>query len=206
MNLLADENAIIREQCSRSLSRFVREAWHVLEPDEPYTYGWHIGAIAEHLEAVSSGQITRLLINVPPGTMKSMMTAVFWPAWEWGPFGYPSMRMLGASNSADNALRDNIKMRRLIESEWYQQKWPIKFVGDQNQKTYFENDQTGWRQSCAARAMTSKRGDRVLLDDPHTVEDAHSPAALKEAQRVFRVRHTSGFRFDVCNRLRQIRP
>lgn len=56
-----------RELCRRSLADFVREAWHVVEPGTPYVHGWHVDAIAEHLEAVTAGQITRLLINVPPG-------------------------------------------------------------------------------------------------------------------------------------------
>ncbi len=66
---LADDAEIIRERCE-SLAGFVREAWHVLEPGNVYVHGWHIEAICAHLEAVSDGRITRLLINVPPGTMK----------------------------------------------------------------------------------------------------------------------------------------
>jgi hypothetical protein len=84
----ADWLAIEREACARSLVTFTQRAWHVLEPTQPYVHGWHMDAIGEHLEAVSAGQITRLLINVPPGTMKSMSVCVFWPAWEWGPRGY----------------------------------------------------------------------------------------------------------------------
>lgn len=76
-------------------------------------------------------------------------------------------------------------MRQLVASEWYQRLWPIKFVGDQNQKTYFENDATGWRQACAVASMTGRRGDAVLLDDPHSVEAALSEAHRETALRVF---------------------
>lgn len=175
-----------RELCKRSLAAFIRRAWKVLEPGQPYIHGKHIDAIAEHLEAVTNGQITRLLINIPPGTMKSMCTGVFWPAWEWGPCGRPSTRFIGASHAADLATRDNVKMRRLVQSDWYQALWPMPLVGDNNQKTQFENDKTGWRQACAVGSMTGRRGDRVLWDDPHSVEDAHSVAALDNANRVFR--------------------
>jgi predicted phage terminase large subunit-like protein len=175
-----------RELCSRSLGAFIRRAWAVLEPGQKYTHGWHMDAISEHLEAVTSGQITRLLINIPPGTMKSMSTGVFWPAWEWGPKGKAHTRFIGASHEESLAVRDSVKMRRLIQSEWFQSLWPTPLVGDQNQKTYFENDKTGWRQSCPVKSMTGKRGDRVLWDDPHSVEDAHSPAQLETANRVFR--------------------
>lgn len=178
--------AIEREFCRRRLGNFIRRAWSVLEPGQPYVHGWHMDAISEHLEAVTAGQITRLLINIPPGTMKSMSTAVFWPAWEWGPRGMPSMRFIGASHEENLAIRDNVKMRRLIQSDWYQRLWPTNMAGDQNAKTYFENDQTGWRQACPVRSMTGRRGDRVLWDDPHSVEDAHSEAELEGANRIFR--------------------
>lgn len=182
----ADWLAVEREHCRRKLINFTRRAWRVLEPGQPYVHGWHMDAISEHLEAITRGQIKRLLINIPPGTMKSMSTAVFWPAWEWGPQGMPSMRFIGASHEEKLAIRDNVKMRRLIQSDWYQALWPITMAGDQNAKTYFENDQTGWRQACPVGSMTGRRGDRVLWDDPHSVEDAHSDAALEEANRIFR--------------------
>jgi predicted phage terminase large subunit-like protein len=181
----ADWLAIEREACSRSLTTFIRRAWAVLEPGQPYVHGWHIDAMAEHLEAVTAGQITRLLINIPPGTMKSLMTGVLWPAWEWGPRGLAHQRFIGASHEATLATRDNLRMRRLVQSEWFQTLWPLAFTGDQNEKTYFENERTGWRQSCAVKSMTGRRGDRVAWDDPHSVEDAHSKAALAEAERVF---------------------
>lgn len=175
-----------RELCRRSLVEFIRRAWPVLEPGQPYIHGWHMDAIAEHLEAVTSGQINRLLINIPPGTMKSMATAVFWPAWEWGPMGMPHVRFIGASHEEGLAIRDSVKMRRLVASEWYQSLWPTALMGDQNAKTYFENDRTGWRQATPVGSMTGRRGDRVLWDDPHSVEDAHSDTKLESANRIFR--------------------
>jgi len=181
----ADWLAIEREACSRSLATFIKRAWRVLEPGQPYVHGWHVEAMAEHLEAVTAGQITRLLINIPPGTMKSLMTGVLWPAWEWGPRGLSSTRFIGASHEATLATRDNLRMRSLIQSEWFQNLWPLALTSDQNEKTYFENERTGWRQSCAVKSMTGRRGDRVAWDDPHIVEDSHSKAALAEAERVF---------------------
>src|SRR6056297_219151 len=174
-----------RELCARSLSEFVRQAWPVLEPGNPYIHGWHVDALCEHLEAVTSGEIKRLLINIPPGTMKSMLTCVFWPAWEWGPKGLANNRFIGASYEESLATRDNRRMRHLVQSEWFQSLWPVSLIGDQNAKTYFENDKTGWRQSCPVKSMTGKRGDRVLWDDPHSVESSLSDAHRQTALRVF---------------------
>ena len=88
------EKEIVKELCGRSLSFFIQEAWHILEPSQPYTQGKHIELMCEHLEAVSRGEITRLLINIPPGCMKSLLTGVFWPMWECVPLGRPETRIL----------------------------------------------------------------------------------------------------------------
>ena len=181
----SDWIAIEREACKRSLATFVRQSWHVLEPSQPYIHGWHVDAICEHLEAITFGDITRLLINIPPGTMKSTLVSVFWPAWEWGCQGRPSYRIIGASHEQGLAVRDTRKMRNLILSDWYQERWPLVLTSDQNQKTYYENESTGFRQACAVASMTGKRGDRVLWDDPHSVEAALSVAHRETALRVF---------------------
>lgn len=175
-----------RELSRRSLAHFAQEAWHVLEPATPLKWGWALDCMCEHLEAVSAGQIKRLVINVSPGSMKSLLTGVLWPAWEWGPLGKPELRYLGTAHKQDLAVRDNMKCRRLIQSEWYQRLWPIGLVGDQNAKTKFENSATGFREAMAFTSMTGSRGDRVILDDPHSVDDANSPVKLEGDILTFR--------------------
>lgn len=180
----ADCIAIDKELCKRSLSEFIKQAWHVIEPSQPYKHGWHIDAMAQHLEAVTSGEINRLLINIPPGTMKSLITGVFWPAWEWGPMGMPSMRYVAASHAQDFSIRDNLRMRRLVASDWFQERWPTPLAKDQNAKLNFQNEMTGFRQAMAVKSMTGSRGDRVLWDDPHSIEGALSD---KERETTIRV-------------------
>ena len=160
-------------------------AWPVLEPATPLKWGWALDAICDHLEAVTRGTIPRLLMNVPPGTMKSLLTGVIWPAWEWGPVGKPGNRFLGTAHKQDLAIRDSMKCRRLIASEWYQARWPMPLVSDQNAKTKFENEATGFREAMAFTSMTGSRGDRVILDDPLSVDDANSEAALRAAELTF---------------------
>lgn len=181
----ADILAIERELCRRSLADFAKRAWHVLEPATPLKWGWALDAICAHLEAVTDGRFNRLLMNVPPGTMKSLLTGVIWPAWEWGPAGKPGNRFLGTAHKQDLAIRDSMKCRRLIASEWYQARWPMPLVSDQNAKTKFENDATGFREAMAFTSMTGSRGDRVILDDPLSVDDANSEAALRAAELTF---------------------
>jgi hypothetical protein len=95
----------------RSLYDFVRQGWAVVD-SRPYIDSAHIRAICEHLQAVSDGQINRLLINVPPGHGKSLLTFVFWPAWVW--LGRPEWRALFSSYGMDLAIRDSVRCRDLI--------------------------------------------------------------------------------------------
>lgn len=178
--------AIERYHCSLSLANFAKRAWPILEPSTPLKWGWAVAAICDHLEAVSRGEIHRLLMNVPPGTMKSLLTSVIWPAWEWGPANMPENRYLGTAHKQDLAVRDSTKCRRLIQSQWYQQLWPISIVGDQNAKTKFENKSTGFREAMAFCGMTGSRGDRVIIDDPHSVDDANSRIKLQSDVVTFR--------------------
>ncbi len=159
--------------------------WHVLEPAEPYIHGWHVDAFADHLQACSTGDITRLLINVPAGTMKSSATSVFFPAWLWGPAGKPHTRFIGAAHEQTLATRDSRRTRLLVESPWFQERWPTPLVSDQNEKTYFENERRGFRQSTAVASMTGKRGHFVVWDDPINPENANSKAERDTAIRIF---------------------
>src|ERR1700733_16173799 len=97
--------AAVRARCE-TLVGFVREAWHVLEPNARFVHNWHIDAICQHLEAVTDGRINRLLINVPPGSMKSLLVSVFWQAWEWGPRGKAALRYLATAFNDGPVKRD----------------------------------------------------------------------------------------------------
>jgi predicted phage terminase large subunit-like protein len=181
-NRIRDEQA---KKGSVSLGSFIREAWPLLEPAQPYVHGWHVDAIAEHLQAVTDGSIRQLLINVPPGTMKSLQTSVFWPAFEWGPLGRPELRYVSTSHSETFSARDSRKMRDLVRSEWYQNLWPhVRLVREG--ETSFANDRHGFREAMPYTRLTGARGDRLIIDDPQAALEAESEADRKRALRTFR--------------------
>lgn len=176
----------IRERCW-PLAGFVKEAWHVLEPNQTYLHGWHIDAICAHLEAVTEGRIVpRLLINVPPGTAKSLLVSVFWPAWEWGPRGKPSTRFLTSTYTENYVKRDSRRMRDLVLSEWYQALWGDKVKLTRSGEASFANSATGFREGVPFASLTAGRGDRVIIDDPHSTETAESDAERARTVRIFR--------------------
>src|ERR1700682_1533436 len=178
-NLLDEIN---RELATRRLREFVVQAWPVLEPTTHFVPGWHLDAICEHLEAITLGQIRNLLITVPPRHMKSLAVSVFWPCWEW--LRWPERRWLYASYAETLSIRDSLQCRRLIQSPWYRRGWADRFVltGDQNEKRRFENNRSGYRiASSVGGSNTGEGGDRVIVDDPHNVNDAESDPVRQTA-------------------------
>jgi predicted phage terminase large subunit-like protein len=156
----------------------------VLEPGVDLSWNWHLDAICDHLQAVTEQRVTRLLINVPPGHGKSLLVSVLWPAWVWT--RQPSWRALFASYALTLAIRDSVRCRDLITSDWYRSTftpaWRLK--GDQNVKSYFENTATGFRVCLSVGSQaTGYRGDAVVVDDPLNASDALSDLARAECQR-----------------------
>lgn len=187
----ARNSEVIKRRC-KSLAGFVREAWHVLEPETPYVHGWHIDYICAHLEAVAFGRLialgfrNRLDINVPPGTMKSLLASVFFPAWLWGPCRMTGKRIISTSYSEDYVKRDSRRMRDLVQSDWYQQLWGDRVRLVRAGEKSFENSMRGWREGVPFGSLTGGRADYVIIDDPHSVKTAESIAERNETIRIFR--------------------
>lgn len=178
----------LRQRC-KDFATYIKLAWPVLEPETKFVDGWHLHALAEHLEAVSAGQIKRLIINIPPGCMKSLMASVFWPTWEWGPNGRPGLRYLTTSYQEGYAKRDARKHRDLVLSEWYRALWPIELLREGEMS--FENTARGGREAKPFASLTAGRGNRVIIDDPHSTETAESDTDRARATRIFRESVTS---------------
>lgn len=195
------------------LIAFVRYFWHVLEPETKFVDGWPLWAMCLHLEAVTFGEISRLLINIFPGAMKSLLTEVFFPAWEWGPMKRTHYRYISFSYSASLTERDNDRFRTLITSPEYQKLYgPFQTKIKTEEVPFNETDElgkvvlrnkttikvmntkTGWKlASSVGGVATGERGTRVLIDDPHSVVEAESERVRAETVRWFREAVSSRF-------------
>ena len=218
--LLQDPDAlqahILAEQARRSGSRsfasFVKQAWHIID-GTPLVWGWHVQTICDHLEAVSRGEITRLLVNVPPGHAKSLLVSVLWPAWMWAK--RPGWQVICASHGHDLAVRDAIKSRQIIESPWYRQNfggnWTLR--EDQNTKSLYVNTAFGHRLSVGiGGGVIGHRAHCIIIDDPLNAKEAHSKAARDEATRFMQTASTrfndasSGVMVMIMQRLHEEDP
>lgn len=169
------------------LYSFIQYFWDVLEPETPLVVGWPLEAMCEHLECVTYGEVNRLLINVPPGMMKSLLTDVFWPAYEWGPCDLAHLRYVAFSYSSSLTERDNDKFGTLIGSDKYQQLWGNRVTLTARGKVKVANTAQGWKLASSIGGVgTGERGDRILLDDPHNIKESESETVRKEAIRWFR--------------------
>lgn len=168
------------ELATRSLHDFLRFfAWPALTPATPFIDNWHVGAICEHLEAVASGQIRRLLINMPFRMLKSTIVSQAFPAWDW--IRNPSRQFLTAAYATDIATRDAVDARRVIESAKYRAAFGRVFTltTDQNVKTRYENDKRGRRIVTSTDAAgTGFGGDIRIVDDPVSAKKADSPVHI----------------------------
>jgi predicted phage terminase large subunit-like protein len=203
LDFVDDSDVVRADRCRGSLLAFMREAWPLVER-RPFSDNWHIGAICEHLEAVTAGEIRRLIVNVPPRSTKSLTTAVFWPAWEW--LSSPESRWLFASYADRLAVKHSLACRRLVQSvglrtaegevPWIKrvgyrgllallgQEWEL--TGDANLKTMFENTEAGFRfATSVGGTATGDGGDRLVVDDPLKASDWASEARREGANEWF---------------------
>ena len=176
-DFLTEDNriAVNAELARRSLAEFVKQSWPIYEPKTELVWNWHIDVICEHVQAlledrlIRDGRVIRnLIINVPPGSMKSSVLSVAVPAWKW--VKNPAWRGLFLSGNEGVALRDSMKCRDILDSDWYQRLFRPEWAWskDQNAKGHYRNTATGFRKAQAAGSkITGDRADDMVVDDPN---------------------------------------
>jgi hypothetical protein len=187
--MLAEEN----ERLEGSLIDFVEAAWPTIDTT-PYQQSWAIDALCEHLQAVSDGDIKRLLVNFPPRCGKTNLTSICYPSWVWARshrsfVSGDQVRFLCGSYNDKLSWGNATKHMRLITSPWYQRHWGNRFklMMDQHSKYHFDINTGGGRISVTTRGgIIGFGGDIVIVDDPHSTEGAESAAERENAAEWWR--------------------
>lgn len=183
LNLLqTDDVELDRELGSKSLLEFTKLSWPIVEPARRLMISWHIEAICEFLEAMTRGEFLRGVINIPPGTMKTLTTGVMWQPWVWT--NVPESKWLWGSYSGVISRRDAIRSRRIIESDFYQQRWGHKVVPlkDDWSSIKFVNSMSGFRMATTVGgAATGEHVDFQGVDDPIKPLDASGSKVTSSA-------------------------
>jgi predicted phage terminase large subunit-like protein len=182
------ENELLASICKDSFYHFVREFWGEIIPEDPI-WNWHIRYLCDRLQAMAErvfrGQSREhdLVINIPPGTTKSTICSVMFPAWIWTRMR--SARFIGASYTQQLAEDLAIKTRDIVTSDKYQSLFPtVRLREDQNTKKYFRNTAGGYRYAVGSNGkVTGMHGHFIVIDDPLDPNEAASPADLKATNR-----------------------
>jgi len=179
---------LAKPRAEARLLDFMELLWPIVEPSRRMIRGWPLEAMAAHLEAIADGRIRRLLICVPPGSSKSLLCNVFFPAWIWGPRNRPAHRFFSAAYAEDLTIRDNRRCMAIITSPEYQMLWGdrVHLDPDQKAKVRFALKETGWKLATSVGGTgTGERADCVIIDDPLSAKEVSSDAALAEALQWF---------------------
>lgn len=187
-----------REACESSLSEFLACAWPYIDSSS-FQSCYAIDAMADHLEAVVSGDILRLLINVPPRCSKTSLVGIAFPAWVWAQteisyLSGPQVEFLCASYGYTLSLDSSNKCRRLINSPWYQELWGGRFGfrRDQDTKVHFSNDKGGARVTTSVGGSLLGLGGAILVaDDLNNTEGVESEAERESVKQFWQEFHTT---------------
>lgn len=171
-------SASLDRALSSDFASFVALAWrHAALPGATkYEPNWHLRAICRSLQSVSEGRQGDTVFNVPPGTGKSVISGVFWPAWVWT-FD-PSHRWFFASYDASLLHRDTACLQALLRSDWYVSRWGKRLKSENPGTGKFDIHGGGARYNTSIRgAGTGWHAHTLVIDDPNKAQDA-----LKEAK------------------------
>lgn len=176
---------VFREKTKDDFHQFIRTSFKTVDPGHKFHDNWHIEAIAEYLEACRKKQVKRLIINMPPRSLKSICTAVSWPAYIMG--HNPAAQIMCGSYSQRLAQKHSLDTQLIIGSRWYKSCFPdVKIDPRQADKTKFITTSRGHRIAVSTGSTaTGEGGDYIVIDDPTNPIQAASDVERQNANEWF---------------------
>jgi predicted phage terminase large subunit-like protein len=164
---------------------FLQKVFATLTPGQTYFRTWHVEAIVWQLERVRRGEVRRLIINMPPRSLKSIASSVAFPAFVLGLD--PSRRIIAVSYSGELAKKHSNDFRAVLESPWYRSTFPATRIGPfKNTETEIELTARGFRLATSVGGtLTGRGGDIIIIDDPLKPDDALSETRRSAANQWF---------------------
>lgn len=163
-----------KEVLRSDLATFIHKTFNTINHGVKYNHNWHIDLLAEYLKEVNDGNIKRLIINIPPRSLKSVCVSVAFPAWLLG--NKPNNRIIVASYSELLSLKHSTDCRLVVSSRWFANTFPdFKLDDRQNEKHKFATTQNGYRfATSVGGSLTGEGGDVLIVDDPHNPQQVMS--------------------------------
>src|ERR1700687_4187862 len=158
---LPEYHAILRSD----LGYFAERCFCELNPQAAFAMNWHIEVIAAKLAAEREGKIRRLIINLPPRHLKSLLASIAFPAWCLG--HDPSAHLLCVSYAQDLADKLARDCRGIMMSPWYRRIFPTRLAPHRHAVQEIITTRQGYPLRLTARGVLTGRGaDIILIDDP----------------------------------------
>ena len=166
-------NAIVLDAILRSdFGSFVQKSFVELNPGCRFEANWHIDAVTYHLARVMGGQTTRLIVNLPPRSLKSHIGSVAFPAFALGQD--PTQKIICVSYSQDLADKHASDFRRVMTANWYRRAFPHQSLL-KNAESELQTAQGGFRfATSVGGTLTGRGGNTIIIDDPLNAAEAHS--------------------------------
>jgi predicted phage terminase large subunit-like protein len=175
---------LLADRLAHDFSAFVKQAWRVLHPNRRLIWSWHYDLLCELLTMVKERRLLRLIVNVPPRTLKSTLITITYPVWVW--LTEPDHNFMTASYSLELSTEHSLMRRKLLQSEWFQRLWgdSLQMSADCNQAAQFMNDRGGQMIATSVGGSSWGRGcDTAILDDPLSADQAQSDTERTKANR-----------------------
>ena len=165
----------IQEKARDSFMEYIRYIW------PGFVEGRHHRIIADKLTRVAKGECKRLIVNMPPRHTKSEFASVYFPSWIMGL--RPDMKIMQTTHTADLSIRFGRKVRNLMDTEEYKRVFSqVKLAADSKSAGRWETGQGGeYFAAGVGGAITGRGADLLIIDDPHSEQDALSPTAMEAA-------------------------
>jgi predicted phage terminase large subunit-like protein len=182
------ERDLVASICRESFYEFVKEFWDTIISEQP-VWNWHIKYICDELQMIAERVFIGvksaydLIINISPGSTKSTICSVMFPAWVWTRM--PSARFIGGSYASPLAVDLSRKNRDIIISDKYMAVFPeIKLRIDLGGKVHFANTKKGERYACGVGgSVTGMHGHFIIIDDPINPNEVVSETELANVNR-----------------------
>lgn len=171
-----DVDALKAEKCRRDFYYFFKEFWDTIIPEE-LIENWHLKVLCDEVQEVGEKIINRepcydLVINISPGTTKSTIISIMFPAWIWAKD--PTLRFITGSHSKSLALTLGVKARDIIKSEKYQRYFNVVLKSDNNNKGLYGNEEGGSRVSTSVGSgIIGEHAHAIIIDDPVEVNPSY---------------------------------
>ena len=164
-----------QDKCQNDFLFYVEHMW----PE--FICGRHHKIFAEKLNKVATGEIKRLIVNMPPRHTKSEFASTYFPSFIMGK--KPKMKIMQTTHTGELAVRFGRKVRNLMDQKEYKEVFPeVKLQADNKSAGRWETNKGGeYFAAGVGGAVTGRGADLLIIDDPHSEQDAMSPNALESA-------------------------